>query len=232
MQKIKTSSNFFFLFLIFINISNLFANTYKATKGYSELSKAIQNNYLVKEQTQQDCSQSQIIEFFSYSCPACYKIESKVSEFKNSIKNNDKIKFKKLPVVFHENWLNAAKLYFTVKKLDLGDKFNDYAFNTIHNNSSYTITEFDIRKMIDNFNLQHPKEKIDGRKFSDVFKSNIINRDVKQSMRLFYALNLKSSPVFVINGKYIVSPQNFNDLNTMFKVIKNLAESQKIVCSD
>jgi len=232
MEHVQKISNFFFLFLVFINTSSLFANTNKTTQQYAELPISVQNNYLVKEQLKQDCNKIQVVEFFSYACPACYKIEPEVQQFKDSIKNNDNIIFKKFPVVFHEAWKNSAKLFLTIDKLNINDKFQSYVFNVIQNDISNNLTEYDIRKIIDNFNQKNPNNKINGKEFIKVFNLNIINRDVKNAMRLFYALNLTGTPVFIVNAKYIVSPQYFKKAADIFKTINKLASSGKIICSN
>ena len=50
-------------------------------------------------------------------------------------------------------------------------------------------------------------------------------------MRLFYAFNLNSTPVFIVNGKYLISVQSQTTPEDMLNTIIKLAKQDKITCS-
>tara|TARA_R110002124_G_scaffold177391_3_gene345428 strand:+ start:2351 stop:3049 length:699 start_codon:yes stop_codon:yes gene_type:complete len=227
------SKKYLLIFISFLILNNIHLNAANNNLNdqYTVLPKSVQDNYLVKEQIEQDCNKSQILEFFSYSCPACHKIEPVISKLKERINGNQSIVIKQLPVVFHNSWQDTAKLYFAIDKFNLQNKLHAYIFDTIQNNGSNNLENLNIKSILDGYNNKNPNNKVNTDDILKVFNSNIITRDVKNTMRLFYAFNLNSTPVFIVNGKYLISVQSQTTPEDMLNTIIKLAKQDKITCS-
>ena len=79
--KINNKKILILISIFLIPSITTFANLNKNSTNtkYTILANTIQNNYLVQEQLEKNCNKSEILEFFSYSCPACHKIEPEVN---------------------------------------------------------------------------------------------------------------------------------------------------------
>jgi thiol:disulfide interchange protein DsbA len=62
----------------------------------------------------------QVIEFFSYGCPWCYRLEPYLEKWLAHKPAN--VDFRRVPVVFESGWDTYAKAYYTAKALDVETK--------------------------------------------------------------------------------------------------------------
>jgi protein dithiol oxidoreductase (disulfide-forming) len=70
-----------------------------------------------------------VIEFFSYGCPWCYRLDSAVSQW---VKTREKdIYFSTIPVVFNKDWEYYARACYIIQALSLGKPVHDALFKAI-----------------------------------------------------------------------------------------------------
>jgi len=62
----------------------------------------------------------EVIEFFCYSSPQCYKLEPAIEAFVK--KEGDRIVFKRLPVAFEDEFVPYSKLYYSLVSLGQSKK--------------------------------------------------------------------------------------------------------------
>jgi len=101
----------------------LAAAVYQEGKDYTVLSSPELNTASTK-------AQPEIIEFFSYNCPACYALEPDLQQWVE--KKGDKIRFFRSPVVYQPEWQNAAKAYYIAAAFGLEDKITPQLFKAAH----------------------------------------------------------------------------------------------------
>ena len=68
----------------------------------------------------------QVIEFFWYECPHCYRMESLLNE----AGLNDKVT--KLPAVLRGSWMYMARVYYSMQAMGLDKKMHSVLFDEIH----------------------------------------------------------------------------------------------------
>ena len=57
----------------------------------------------------------EVLEIFAYSCNHCFNFETHLDQFEKS--KADYIDFKKMPVVFNDNYKMHARIYYTAESL-------------------------------------------------------------------------------------------------------------------
>src|ERR1700733_2552124 len=90
-----------------------------------------------------------VVEFFSYGCPWCYRIESFITEWTKQ--QGNKIAFSRVPVVFNKDWEPYAKAYYTIHLLGLEATLNPALFTAIQTqkqvlNTNQAMIDFFIAK--------------------------------------------------------------------------------------
>lgn len=70
-----------------------------------------------------------VMEFFSYGCPWCARLEGPISTWAE--KKGQAINFKKVPVVFNASWANYARAYYIVQSLSLDKSVHEALFRAI-----------------------------------------------------------------------------------------------------
>ncbi|EHL31894.1 thiol:disulfide interchange protein DsbA/DsbL [Legionella drancourtii] len=135
-----------------------------------------------------------IQEFFSYGCPWCYKIETPLHAWVNSMGKS--VQFERIPVVFKPSWELYAKAYYTAKTLALSDKLNPLLFKAIQVERTPLESK---QTMINFFVTQGVDREIAKSAFEN---SPTIEMKVQTGMALMATYQISAVPAFVINNKY------------------------------
>lgn len=140
-----------------------------------------------------------VIEFFSYGCPWCYKLEPTISAWRKTLPKS--VEFTRVPVVFERGWDVYAKAYYTAKTLNLLDKMTPKLFDAIQEknqrlNTNSQMTAFFIKEGV--------SKDIAENAFGD---SPAIHAQVKKGMLLMHRFGITSVPTLVVNQTYRVDLQ-------------------------
>ena len=156
----------------------------------------------------------EVIEFFSYGCPHCAALQPGLKAWLK--RKPADVEFKRQPVVFQDNWVPFARLYYTVEAMGLVDKLHHDVFVAIH--------EQKIR-------LQDPEtlfgwvasKGVDRKKFADTYNSFTVQSRASRTADVIRRYNIEFTPAVVVDGRYLTAPSiwarssNSTDLEGYFK---------------
>lgn len=135
-----------------------------------------------------------VIEFFSFGCPWCYKIELPLEQWASKMGKN--VQLERVPVVFKPEWELYAKAYYTAKTLAMSNKLNPALFKAIQDDKNPLISK---QAMINFFASQGVDREIAKSAFEN---SPTIDMRVKNGMGLMGQYQINAVPAFVVNNKY------------------------------
>ncbi|MFS1702944.1 thiol:disulfide interchange protein DsbA/DsbL [Aestuariibacter sp. GS-14] len=144
----------------------------------------------------------QVVEFFSYWCPHCYRTEPFVVKLKAALDKG--VKFEKVHVNFmpytsQEVQDDVTKGMLLAKALKQEDELSGAIFNYIHRQRA-TITGIkDIRNIF-------VINGVDGEKFDSLVDSFGVKSMLAKNNKVIedYRNDVRSVPTFIVNGKYKV----------------------------
>jgi thiol:disulfide interchange protein DsbA len=140
----------------------------------------------------------EVIEFFSYSCIHCYKLDPYIMSWAKS-KPAD-VDFKRVQIVWGQPMEGLARFFATMNELKLVGKLNHAAF---------------VAVMDQHINLGNPAELapwlrtqkgVDANHFMNTFNSFGINTQLANAKQLTQAYAIQGTPSIVVNGKYEMVP--------------------------
>ncbi|WP_026376317.1 thiol:disulfide interchange protein DsbA/DsbL [Aestuariibacter salexigens] len=145
-------------------------------------------------------AQPEVMEFFSFWCPACFRFEPLVGQIKQQLA--DDVKFTKV----HVNFMGftgpdvqdaATRAMMVARALKKEEAMNQAIFNYIHVQRS-TITGLDDLRNIFIVAGVEPED------FDKMAKSFGINSQLQKNNKLIddYRSHLRGVPNFIVNGKY------------------------------
>lgn len=140
-------------------------------------------------------TQPEVLEFFSYTCPACFKMESFLADWKQQKPAN--VQFKRMHVVgmFGAQGDLYAKAYYTIEALGLADRVHLPFFNQIHLERKPPRDEQEIASFIAKFGVK--EETV-----LSTMKSFAVNMKMGQAKQAMEKYRLRSVPVFIVNDKF------------------------------
>lgn len=146
----------------------------------------------------------EVIEFFSYGCPHCNDFNPLISAW--AAKQPHDVVFKRVPVTFNRAaWANLAKLYYTLETTGDLAKLDGAVFHAIHEQRVNLFDEASIMEWA-------AKQGLDGKKFSDAYKSFGVASKLSRADQLARAYRVDGVPMVVVDGKYVVKGQSFQDV--------------------
>lgn len=149
----------------------------------------------------------QILEFFNYGCPWCYKIAQIWP---------DNIKIIKVPVVFHQAWQNYAKAFYLLKATRQEQKLGHELFEKIQNKSLKT--QSDLMNYLISQGIA--KELV-----TSAYKSSpSIDLKIQQAMQTLRKYNIKAIPAFIIHNKYKTDLAMAKNPQRLIKIVSYLAK--------
>ena len=139
-----------------------------------------------------------VTEIFWYGCPACLEYENTLKKIKEI---DPTIEVNKIP----QFRLPAAKTYYTIEALNLGDEVHDKVFKDWQLKRKPLGSDKDV----ENFAKRH---NLDVKNFMRVYNSFSINIKAKNAIAvprklIENGIDFKGTPTVVVNGKYIVTRQ-------------------------
>ena len=153
----------------------------------------------------------EVIEFFWYGCPHCYKVEPAVKAWLPT-KAKD-ANFIRLPAQWAPAMVQHQKLALSLQTLNKSDEIDPKVFKAIQEegrglDNAEKISAF----MVDN--------GIDKSTWEQTFNSFNTNTEVAKADALFKAYKLDGVPAFVDKGKYLVKGTKARSLQVVNKLIE------------
>jgi len=160
-----------------------------------------------------------VMEFFSFGCPWCYRLEPSVNKW--VAKHGSKISFKKIPVVFNKDWEYYARAYYTAEALSLNSKLNPALFKAILDdkqplNSNETMIAFLTKNGVDSATAQ-----------SAFNHSPSIDLDLATSQQMMASYHITAVPAFVVNNHYKTDLQMAKTEERLFAILDFLLAKGK-----
>jgi thiol:disulfide interchange protein DsbA len=139
----------------------------------------------------------EVIEFFGYFCPHCNAFEPKLEAWVK--KNEGKIVFKRVPVLFSERLVPQAQLYYALEAMGKSEEMQSKIFHAIHVDHQQLDNEQQIADVV-------AKNGIDKQKFLSLYNSFSVQTKVKRVPQLQQAYKIDGVPTLVVAGRYVTSP--------------------------
>ena len=138
----------------------------------------------------------EVIEFFSYGCPHCSALEPYLDAWRAKLPAD--VAFRRVPVMFHDQWVHLARIYYTLDALGDEAKISPEVFKAIHGDG---VALWDDKKFLD----WAATKGLDRKKVEAVFTSFAVDSKLKRAMQLGKDYGIDSVPTVVVDGKYMTS---------------------------
>jgi protein dithiol oxidoreductase (disulfide-forming) len=138
----------------------------------------------------------EVIEFFWYASPQCYKLEPTIEAFVK--KERDRILFKRVPVILQERFEPQSKLYYSLVQFGLEEKLMLAVYNEVQKKNG-------LLSMDDQADFL-ATQGVDKPKFLEAYYSVSMHAQLRQATKLFEDYHIDAVPTLVVAGKYKTGP--------------------------
>ncbi|ABI59846.1 thiol:disulfide interchange protein DsbA/DsbL [Nitrosomonas eutropha] len=172
--------------------------------------------------TETESQQIEVIEFFWYGCPHCSDLNPYLGRWLES-KPAD-VEFRYVPAIFRNNWAPAARLFYAIESLGLGEILHDKIYHAVHHEKT------DLSKEETLFNWIE-QQGVERDKFIGAYNSFTVQNQANRAAQITRQYQLTGVPALVIDGKYLTSgkagglPQD--TISVLNQLIEKVREERK-----
>ncbi len=175
--------------------------------GYEE---GVDYEVLAKAQPAPTDGKVQVIEFFSYACPHCYRFEPYIEQWLKS--KPDNVEFVHVPAVFSKNWEALATLYYAAEVLGVQEKMHPLIFNAMHGKGKKARSFDDLKALFE-------ANGVSGEKLEQAINSFSVAAKTRRAKSMTQSYGIKSVPNIVVQGKYRTNSTLAHGHENVFKVV-------------
>jgi protein dithiol oxidoreductase (disulfide-forming) len=155
----------------------------------------------------------EVVEVFSYGCPACYSFYPIADKIKAALPRNAELRYVPASWNVAEAWPMFQQAYLTAEIMGIADKAHAAMFNAIWASGELAVVDFKTNKLkktlptIENAAAFYARTAgVKPQEFLAVAKGFSVNAKMKMSDALVKAYRAESTPTLVVNGKYRLTP--------------------------
>lgn len=160
----------------------------------------------------------EVREFFFYGCPHCFDAQPIIHDWLET-KPSD-VNFVRTPVLFLKGAEPLARAFYVAKSEGVLEDVHRPLFDAIHKHREPLFSVPALANFFRNYG-------VDPDTFNDVYSSFGVNTKIRQAEALTRSYQIRGTPSFAVNGKYVVLRKNLKNDRETFKVIDYLVEKER-----
>ena len=151
---------------------------------------------------------TELMEFFWYGCPHCYKMEPLLNEWLEERANA--VHLRLLPTVFSARWAIGARVYYALEEIGRLD-LHPVVFSLVHEQGRPLKTGDGIGRMLEPF-------EVDPATFAKAFRSQAVTDRVEATREFPEVYGIDGVPALVVDGRYRITTQNANSYQMLLDI--------------
>jgi len=157
-------------------------------------------------------------EVFWYGCPHCFSFDPVLTQWQKELA--DDVRFVRIPVMWNPTNQIHARIFYTAEALGKLDEMHGPIFREIHEKNRILTSENDIRDLFKVYGVS-------AEEFDSTFRSFAVDSKLKRARNLTDRYKVRSVPLLVVNGKYIVKGTEVKNFDDMIEVTNELIEKER-----
>ena len=177
----------------------------------------------------------EIVEVFSYACPACNMFQPTMRALKAALPANAEMVY--LPASFRpdEDWPVFQRTFYAEQALGLVDKAHDATFDAVWKDDGPlrivdATTHRPIKPLpsIEDIAKFYAKFGVKAEDFVGVANSFAVNTKMKHADAQLKAYGVDSTPTLIVNGKYRLTAQSAGGVDKVLPLVKFLIAKDSV----
>lgn len=171
----------------------------------------------------------EVMEVFSYGCPACNGFQPAMEQLKKALPPNAQMVLLHAAFNAAESWPLFQRAYFTAATLGVADRAHQAMFDAIWKTGELAILDESGRRIknppptieqVAKFYERTTGVKAD--KFLATAKSFSVDARIRAADQQIVAMAVPGTPTLVVNGKYRVEMQSIRSVDEMIQLVNFL----------
>lgn len=156
----------------------------------------------------------EVLEFFFYGCPHCYRVHPLLSEWEKTMPKDVELTF--VPTVFRDSWEPMARTFYALQSMGQREQLHDALYRAWNEDNIDLSDEAKIAAFL-------ARHGVDAAKFSAAYNSFTVQSQVTRAEQMIRSYRINGTPTFVVDGKYVIEGMQPADLIRALKEVIVLA---------
>lgn len=137
----------------------------------------------------------EVVEFFNYGCPYCYRLEPEMSAW--FADKPDNVEVIKIAIPRKGKWVEYARLFYALGMISKAEqeRISPLIYAAIHEQKLNFASEKDLFDWTE-------KQNVNRQALEQYYASNEVTEKIKQAVELALSYDLKYVPSIYVNGQY------------------------------
>jgi thiol:disulfide interchange protein DsbA len=175
----------------------------------------------------------EVLEVFSYACPACNMFQPTMRKLKEALPANAELAY--LPASFRsdEDWPMFQRAFLAAQALGILDKVHEATFDAIwKNDGPLRITDPATNRpkkpmpSIEDAAAFYSGHGVSKEEFLGVANSFAVNTKMKRADQQLKAYGVDSTPTIIVNGKYRLTAASAGGFDKVVPLVLHLVEKE------
>jgi protein dithiol oxidoreductase (disulfide-forming) len=185
------------------------------------------------QQTQVPAGKVEVLEVFSYACPACNAFQPIIDKMRRVLPPNAQLAF--LPASFNaaEDFPMFQRAYFTAQLLGVADRAHQGVFDAVWRTGELAISDPDTKRLKNPLpsieDAARVYQRLTGVKtdqFLAMAKSFGVDSKMRAADAQFAAMQVDSTPSIVVNGKYRIERAALTSNDQLIELVQFLVAKE------
>lgn len=157
----------------------------------------------------------EVVEFFWYRCPHCNQLEPAFEAWAKKLPAD--VKLRRVPTVFNQQWLPAAKLYYALADMGVLDKLHGKVFDAYHKDKLDLDDEAKLMAWV-------KQQGLDEAKFQAAYRSFSTQASAMKGTQAARDAGVSGVPSLLVDGKYLTAVSMTYTEDRLFEVLDQLIQ--------
>jgi thiol:disulfide interchange protein DsbA len=175
----------------------------------------------------------EVMEVFSYACPACNSFQPVMERLKKSLPPNAQLVY--LPAAFHkeEDWPMFQRAFFTAQVLGIAERTHQAIFDAVWKSGELAVADPSTHRLKDPLptieDAARVYAKLTGIKAEEFVKaasSFSVDMKIRSADAQIAAMEVPGTPCIVVNGKYRINMDEVRDPAQLADLVRFLVAKE------
>jgi protein dithiol oxidoreductase (disulfide-forming) len=160
----------------------------------------------------------EVIEFFYYDCEFCNRLEPRLLSWLKTLPQD--ISFRRVPALRRTAWAPLTRVYFALEQLGEIERLHTQVYQAIHEGGLNLGNSSELYKWAQ-------RSGLDRDKLEQVLDSDLVRAQVQRARDATVAYAIRTTPSFVVNGKYMTSGRMVGSLEALLPIVDGLIDKSR-----
>ena|SRR5688572_5418317 len=175
----------------------------------------------------------EVLEVFSYGCPACNSVLPFVKKLKSTLPANAQMAYLPASFIPSENWPMFARMFLTAESLGIAEQTHEAVFEAVWRTGELGIMDQTSRRLKtrmptieDAAKWYAARTSVKPETFVAAAKSFSVEGKVKAAEKQVLTSKVDSTPTFIVAGKYRFNPTTAGGFDQMIELVNFLVQKE------